>query len=58
VRSAHLEPGHDARRVIPALAQELQELRAWLELDQVEIGARGDLAAKLRRGSGAKRALP
>ena len=58
VRSAHLEPGHDARRVIPALAQELQELRAWLQLDHVEIGARGDLAAKLRRGSGAKRALP
>jgi hypothetical protein len=58
VQSAHLEPGQDARRVIPALARELQELKAWLQLDHVEIGERGDLAAKLRRGSGAKRALP
>jgi uncharacterized protein YcaQ len=58
VQSAHLEPGQDARRVIPALARELRELQAWLRLDHVEIGARGDLAAKLRRGSAAKRALP
>ena len=58
VQGAHLEPGQDARRVIPALARELRELQAWLRLDHVEIGARGDLAAKLRRGSAAKRALP
>jgi hypothetical protein len=58
VQSAHLERGHDARRVIPALARELRELQAWLQLDQVEIGGRGDLAAKLRRGSGVRRALP
>jgi uncharacterized protein YcaQ len=58
VHGAHLEPGQDARRVIPALARELQELQAWLRLDRLEIGGRGDLAARLRRGSGAKRALP
>ena len=58
VRSAHLEPGQDARRVVPALARELRELQAWLQLDHLEIGGRGDLAAKLRRGSAAKRALP
>jgi uncharacterized protein YcaQ len=58
VQSAHLEPGQDARRVIPALTRELRELQAWLQLDHLEIGGRGDLAAKLRRGSGAKPALP
>jgi uncharacterized protein len=58
VRSAHLEPGQDARRVVPALARELQELRAWLALDHVEVADRGDLARQLRRGSGARRALP
>jgi uncharacterized protein YcaQ len=58
VRSAHLEPGQNARRVVPALARELRELQAWLQLDHLEIGGRGDLAAKLRRGSAAKRALP
>jgi uncharacterized protein YcaQ len=58
VQGAHLEPGQDARRVIPALARELQELQTWLRLDRLEIGGRGDLAARLRRGSGAKRALP
>jgi uncharacterized protein YcaQ len=58
VQSAHLEPGQDARRVIPALTRELRELQAWLQLDHLEIGGRGDLAAKLRRGSAAKRALP
>ena len=55
VQSAHLEPGHDARRVIPALAQELQDLRTWLQLEHLEIGGRGDLAAKLRRAISARR---
>jgi uncharacterized protein YcaQ len=48
VQSAFLEPGHDARRVIPELADELRQLQAWLELDRIEVGERGDLAAKLR----------
>ena len=58
VRSAHLEPGHDARRAVPAMARELEALRTWLALDQTEVADRGGLAASLRRASGAKKALP
>jgi uncharacterized protein YcaQ len=57
VQSAHLEPGQAARRVLPAMSAELGQLRNWLALDRIEVGGRGDLAAKLRRASGAKRAL-
>lgn len=49
VRSAHLEPGHDARRAIPAIARELETMRNWLELESIEVASRGGLAAKLRR---------
>jgi uncharacterized protein YcaQ len=49
VQSAFLEPGQDARRVVPDLAGELQHMQAWLGLDRIEVGQRGDLAAKLRR---------
>jgi len=49
VRSAHLEPGHDARRAVPAMARELETMRNWLELDGTEVANRGGLAAKLRR---------
>ena len=49
VQSAFLEPGQDARRVIPELAAELRQMQAWLELDGIEVASRGDLAAKLRR---------
>ena len=49
VQSAFLEPGQDARRVVPDLAGELREMQAWLELDRIEVAERGDLAAKLRR---------
>ena len=49
VRSAHLEPGHDARRTIPAMARELQTMRDWLELESIEVASRGGLAGKLRR---------
>jgi uncharacterized protein YcaQ len=58
VQSAHPEPGQDARRTVPALARELEQLRTWLALDRIEVAERGALAAKLRRASGAKRALP
>ena len=47
VQSAFLEPGHDARRVALQLAGELQQMRAWLELDQIDVDERGDLAAPL-----------
>jgi len=49
VQSAFLEPGQDARRVVPYLAGELQHMQAWLELDRIEVAERGDLAAKLGR---------
>lgn len=49
VQSAFLEPGQDARRVVPDLAHELRLLQTWLELDRIEVADRGDLAPKLRR---------
>jgi uncharacterized protein YcaQ len=51
VRGAFLEPKQPARRVALALAEELEEMRRWLDLDRVEIGRRGDLAVALRRYS-------
>jgi uncharacterized protein len=49
VQSAFLEPGQDARRVVPELTSELRQMQAWLELDRIEVAERGDLAARLRR---------
>jgi uncharacterized protein YcaQ len=49
VQSAFLEPGHVARRVAPHLAAELRRMQIWLELDRIEVGRRGDLAAMLRQ---------
>lgn len=47
VQSAYLEPGQDARRVAPELADEVRQ--AWLELEVVEVVVRGDLAGELRQ---------
>ncbi len=50
VQSAFLEPGgHEPRRVVPELVEELQHMQAWLELDRIEVAERGDLAAELAR---------
>jgi uncharacterized protein len=49
VQGAFLEPGQVARRVLPDLADELRHMQAWLELDGIEVGERGDLAMRLRR---------
>jgi hypothetical protein len=49
VPGAFLEPGQQAGRVAAELADELRKLQAWLELDRIEAGRRGDLAAALRR---------
>ena len=49
VQSAFLELGQDARYVVPNLAAELRQMQDWLELDLIEVGERGDLAAKLSR---------
>ena len=49
VIGAFVEPGQDACRVAVALAGELQTMAAWLGLDGVTVGERGDLAGVLRR---------
>ena len=50
-KAAFLEDGHDADEVAPALAQTLHEMAAWLGLDTVEVGRRGDLAGALAAAS-------
>src|SRR3989442_15219651 len=52
VQSAFLEPGENARRVVPELASELRQAQSWLELDRIEVSERGDLAAMLRGSVG------
>lgn len=47
VQSAFLEPGQEARRVVPELVGELRQMQAWLALDRIEVAERGDLAAPL-----------
>ncbi|MBO0797775.1 MAG: YcaQ family DNA glycosylase [Blastocatellia bacterium] len=49
VQSAFLEPGQDARRVVPELISELRQMQVWLQLDRIEVAERGDLAARLHR---------
>ena len=49
VQSAFLEPGQDPRHVVPELAGELRHMQAWLELDRIEAGERGDLVPMLYR---------
>ncbi|MFR9730790.1 winged helix-turn-helix domain-containing protein [Saccharopolyspora sp. MS10] len=50
VPGAFTEPGREAGAIAPDLAEALTEMAAWLELDGVEIGERGDqvLTAALR----------
>ena len=47
VRSAWREPGADAGAVAAALAVELRTLAGWLDLDQLDVGRRGNLARPL-----------
>jgi len=49
VIGAFVEPGQDPGRVAAALAGELQTMAAWLGLDGVTAGERGELAGVLRR---------
>jgi uncharacterized protein YcaQ len=49
VQGAFLEPGQEPSRVATELAAELRLMASWLELARVEVGDRGDLAARLRR---------
>jgi uncharacterized protein YcaQ len=49
VRSVWREEGTDARRVAAALAIELETFAAWLGLDAIEVGDKGNLAADVGR---------
>jgi uncharacterized protein YcaQ len=52
VQAAHGEEGIDRPLVAAALADELRLLADWLELDDVDVLHRGDLARDLRHASG------
>ncbi|HEX9713113.1 MAG TPA: winged helix-turn-helix domain-containing protein [Actinomycetota bacterium] len=54
VQGAFAEPGTDARATAGALAEELRTMAAWLGLDAVKVGRRGDLSAPLRRSLGGR----
>jgi uncharacterized protein len=47
VQAAHLEPGADPAAVTPVLAAELRAMAGWLDLDEVAVNGRGDLAPAL-----------
>jgi uncharacterized protein YcaQ len=53
VQAAYGEEGIERALVARALADELRLMADWLELDDVAVVDRGDLAAELRRASGA-----
>jgi uncharacterized protein len=53
VQAAYGEEGIEHALVARALADELRLMADWLELDDVAVIDRGDLAAELRRASGA-----
>ena len=53
VQAAYGEEGIERALVARALADELRLMADWLELDDVAVIDRGDLAAELRRASGA-----
>ena len=48
VRSAWREEGTDPEQVASALTTEIQTFAQWLDLDDIEIGTRGNLASELR----------
>ena len=57
VQAAHGEAGIDRPLVAAALADELRLMAGWLELDDVDVLDRGDLARDLQRACGASLAL-
>ena len=52
VRGAYLEEDCEAGAVAGELATDLEAMVAWLELDEVIVGRRGNLASPLRRAVG------
>ena len=55
VLGAFAEPGADPDAVAPELADELRLLAGWLELEQVSVARKGDLAGKLAKAVTAAR---
>jgi uncharacterized protein YcaQ len=51
VQAAHAEPGHVPDEIAPPLADELELLATWLDLDAVVVTDRGDLAPALTRAT-------
>ena len=49
VLAAYAEEGTDRARIAGELADELELMAGWLELEEIEVCRRGDLAAALRR---------
>jgi uncharacterized protein len=49
VKAAHLEQGHEAARVVPALAAELEAFAAWMRLSGVALAGQSGFARQLRR---------
>lgn len=47
VKAAYVEEGENARRVGGELAEELSLMAAWLGLERVEVGRKGNLAREL-----------
>ncbi len=47
VHSAFAEPGEDYDEVVGPLASELRQMATWLDLDDVAVQSRGDLASAL-----------
>jgi uncharacterized protein len=52
VQAAHAEEGAERGLVCAALADELRLMAGWLQLDEVAVAERGDLAADLSRAVG------
>ena len=52
VPGAFAEPGEEPVRVASELAGALREMASWLELEDVVVGERGDLAESLRKALG------
>ncbi len=47
VQAAHLQPGAKLADAAPALAEELRRMARWLDLDEVRVAGKGDMAPAL-----------
>jgi uncharacterized protein YcaQ len=58
LQAAHAEPGVDVEAVADALTDEATAMAAWLNLERVAVGERGDLAGPLARRLARSSAAP